>query len=105
MFLLCAVVLAHARNAQTERIAIKLQTRFGVANNDCRMIDTKKQFVFLLPLLIALALGKLQNLEPVLVRIAEVKSLDATGILVPIRQTLWTSGSMFDFVLTQQRVS
>src|ERR1043166_3283691 len=68
------------------------------------MIDAQKKTVFLLPLLIALAFRKLKNLEPVLVGIAEVKSFDATGVLVPIRQPLWTGGSMFDFVLAQPGV-
>src|SRR5262245_1306745 len=102
MFLLRAVVLAGARYVQAERVSIKLQARLGIANHDCGMIDTKKQFVFLLPFLIALAFRELQNLEPVLVGIAKVKSLDTTGILVPIGQPLWTSRGMFDFVLTQQ---
>src|ERR1041385_2366940 len=104
MFLLGAVVLAAACYAETKCVAIKLQTRFGVTNDNCRMIDSKKQFVFILPLLIALTFGKLKNLEPVLVRIAEVKRFDAARILVPVGQTLWTSRSMFYFVLTQQCV-
>src|SRR5262245_25261112 len=102
MFLLGAVILARAGDVETERVSIELQTRFRVADNDGSMIDSKKQFVFLLPLLIAFAFGKLQYFEPVLVRIAKVESLDATRVLVPVRQTLWTSRSMFDFVLTQQ---
>src|ERR1041384_6127371 len=105
MFLLGAVVLARTRDVQAECVSIKLQTRFGVADDDCRMIDTQKQFVFLLPLLIAFAFRELKDLEPVLIGIAKVKSPDAAGIPVPIRQTLWPSGGVFDFVLTQQRVS
>jgi len=69
------------------------------------MIDAKKQFVFLLPLLIAFAFRELQDLEPMLVRIAEVERLDAAGVLVPVGQTLWSGRSVFDFVLSQQCVS
>src|SRR5689334_17748121 len=105
MFLLGAVILTRAGDAQAECVAIKLQARFGIAHDNRSVVDTEKQFVFLLPLLIALACGKLQNLEPVLVRIAKVESLDAARILVPIRRPLWTSRSMFDFVLAQQSVS
>src|SRR5215510_13683960 len=101
MFLLGAVVLAGAGDVQTECVSIKLQTRFGIADKDRGMIDTEKQLVLPLPLLSTLAFRELENFEPVLVRIAKVKSLDAARVLVPIRQTLWTSGSMFDFVLTQ----
>src|ERR1700752_2788024 len=105
MFLLSAVVLTRARDVQTQCISIELETRFSVGDDDRRVIDSQKQPVFLLPLLITFAGRELQNLEPVLVRIAEVKSLDAAGVLVPVRQKLWTSRSMFDLVLTQQRVS
>src|SRR6185369_4483947 len=105
MLLFCAVVLARTCDMEAERVSIELQTRFRIANDDCGVIDTKKQPVFLLPLLIALALGELQNLEPVFVWIAKVECLDAAGVLVPIGQTLWTTRRMFDFVLTQQRVS
>src|SRR6185437_2932282 len=104
MFLLGTVVLARARDMQTECVSIELQTRFSVSDDDRRVVDTEKQFIFHLPLLIALAFRKLQNLEPVLVRIAEVKRFDAPRILVPVRQTLWTSRSVLDFVLTQQCV-
>src|SRR5215510_9351301 len=105
MFLLCAVVFARAGDVQTECVAIKLQTRLSIADNNRGMIDTKKKLVFLLPLLITLTLRKLQDLEPMLVRIAKVESFDAARVLVPIRQTLWTSGSMLHFVLAQQSIS
>src|ERR1051325_1110928 len=105
MFLLRAVVLTGPRDVQTECISIKLQARLGIADDDCGMIDSQKQLVLVLPLLIALAFRKLQNLEPVLIRIAKVESLDAAGVLVPVRQTLWTGRSVFDLVLAQQCVS
>src|SRR6185369_5628267 len=99
MFLLCAVVLARAGDAQAECVAIKLQTRLGVADDDRGVIDAKKQFVFLLPLLLAFAFRELQNLEPVLVRVSKVKRFDAARVLVPVRQALWASRGVFDFVL------
>src|ERR1044071_4029782 len=102
MFLLCAVVFARAGDVQTECVSIKLQTRLGIADDYRGMIDAKKQFVFLLPLLIAFTFRKLQNLEPVLVRVSKVKCFDAARILVPVRQALWTSRGVFDFVLSQQ---
>src|ERR1044072_899256 len=105
MFLLGAVVLTAARDVQTQSIAIKLQTRFSVAHNYCRVIDSQKQPVLLLPLPITFTRRELQNLQPVLVRIPEVKSLDAARVLVPVGQTLWTSRRVFDFVLSQQRIS
>src|SRR5215510_9999450 len=105
MFLLCAVVLAGACDMQTECVSIELQTRFRVADNDRGMIDTKKEFVFRLPLLIALAFRKLQYFEPVLIGIAKVKRLDAARVFVPVRQALWTSRSVFDFILSQQCIS
>src|SRR5687768_6110402 len=105
MFLLCAVVLAGACDAQTERISIELQTRLCVSHHNGGVIDSQKQLVFPLPFLITFVRWKLQDLEPVLVRVTKVKSFDTTGVLVPVGQTLWTSGSMFDFVFTQQSVS
>src|SRR5689334_9227712 len=105
MFLLCAVVLARPGDVQTECVAIKLQTRFCITDHDRRVIDAKKQFVFLLPFLIALAFRELQNLEPVLVWVSKIKRFDAACVLIPIRQTLWTSRGMLDFVLSQQSVS
>src|SRR5712691_12758583 len=98
MLLLSAVILTRTCDTQAEHVAIKLQTRFGVTNNDCRMIDSQKQLVRSMPFRITLAFGKLQDLQPVFVRIAKVKSFDTAGILVPVRQTLWTSRGMLDFV-------
>src|ERR1043166_9832641 len=96
MFLFGAVVLARAGDVQPECVAIKLQTRFRITDDDRGVIDTEKQFVLALPLLIALAFRKLQDLEPVLVRIAKVECLNAAGVLVPIRQSLWASRRMFE---------
>src|SRR5215213_4132779 len=101
MFLLCAIVLTGTCDVKAQGISIKSQTRLCVSHNDSRVIDPEKQLVLPLPLPITFARRKLKNLEPVFVRIAKVKSLDTTRVLVPIGQTLWTSGSMFDFVLTQ----
>src|SRR4029079_1578566 len=97
MFLLCAVILAHARDAQAQCVSIKLQTCLSITDYDRRVINTQKQLVFTLPLLITFAGRELKNLEPVLVRITKVERLDATCVFVPIRETLWTSRSMFDF--------
>src|SRR5688500_7663511 len=105
MFLLCAVVLAGACDAQTERISIELQTRLCVSHHHGGVIDSQKQLVFPLPFLITFVRWKLQDFKPVLIGITKVKSFDTTSVLVPVGQTLWTSESMFDFVFTQQRVS
>src|ERR1051326_1508725 len=102
MFLLGAVVLTHARDVQAECVSIKLQARFRITDDDCSVIDTEKQLFFLLPLRIAFAGRELKNLEPVLIRIAKVKCLDAAGIFVPVGKSLWTSRGVFDFVRAQQ---
>src|SRR6185436_13866303 len=99
MLLFCSVVFARAGDAQAKRVSIELQTCFCITNDDRGVIDSQKQSVFLLPLLITLAFRELQNLKPVFVRIAEVESLNAGRVLIPIRQTLWTRRSMFDLVL------
>ena len=90
MFLLSAVVFAGARDPQAKKVAIEFQTGFSITDYDRSMIDPQKQFVGSMPFRIALALGKLKDFEPVFVRIAKVKSFDAAGVLVPIRQTLRT---------------
>src|SRR6185437_14402934 len=105
MLLLRAVVLTRARDVQSECVSIKLQARFRVTDDDRSVIDAEKQLVFLLPLRITFAGRELKNLEPMLVRIAKVKRLDAAGIFVPIGQSLWTSRSVFDFVRAQHCVS
>ncbi len=104
MFLFGSVILARARDRQPEYIAIKLQTRFRVSDDDRRVIDTEKQSILSLPLRVALVCGKLQDLQPVFVRIAKVECLDAACVFVPIGKTLRASGSVFDLILAQQRV-
>src|ERR1043165_2971806 len=104
MFLLGAIVFTRARNVQPERVAIKLQARVGIADDDGGVIDSQKQLVLLLPLPVALTFRELQNLEPVRVGIAKVKGLDAACVLVPVGQTLWTRRSVFDLIHAQQSV-
>src|SRR6185436_9849633 len=98
MFLLGPVVFTRAGDAETKRVAIKFQTRLSISHDDRGVIDPEKKLVLTLPLLIAFTGRELQDLEPVLVGIAKVKCLDAARVFVPVGQTLWTSGSMFDFI-------
>src|SRR5262249_10808984 len=54
-----------------------------------------------MPARVALAGREVEDFQVMAVRIAEVKRLDATRIGVPVRQPLWSSGSVPDFVPAQ----
>src|SRR6266496_686823 len=102
MFLLSAVILARTCDMQTQHVAIKLQTRFGIADHNRGMVNAEKQTILSLPFRITLPFGKLQDFQPVFIRIAKVESFDTARILVPVRQALRSSRSMLNFVLSQQ---
>src|SRR5215471_10708455 len=101
MLLFRSVILTCSSDAQSQHIAIKLQTCVGVTDDNRRVIDTEKKTILSLPFRVALAFGKLQDLQPVLVRIAKVESFDPAGILVPVRQPLRTGRGMLDLVLPE----
>src|ERR1051325_2696047 len=103
MFLFCTANFSPSRDAQSQHIAIKLQTCLSVTDDDRGVIDTEKESIFSLPFRIALPFGKLQDLKPMLVRIAKVERFDTASVLVPIRQALRSSRSMLYLVLPQQR--
>ena len=85
VFLLCSVVFALSGHPQTEQIAVELEACICVRDGDGRMIDPEKEaFTAAMPFRISLALWKLEDFNRVLIRILKIKSLDATGTLVPI---------------------
>src|SRR5215470_350757 len=89
VFLFCPIVFAFARDAQTEKVAIELEARVGVGNGDCGMVNPQEDAItWAMPLGIALPLGKPKDFDRVLIRILEVEGLDATCVLVPIREAL-----------------
>ena len=68
MFLFAVEVLALAGHGQLQQVAIEGERPLGVGGDDGCVIDTEEQRLPSLPSRQALAVGKLQNLEEVLVR-------------------------------------
>src|SRR5271166_5083863 len=105
VFLLCSVVFALSGNSQTEQIAVELEACIRVRDGDGRVIDPEKQAVIVaMPFRISLALWKLEDFNRVLIRILKVKSLDPTGIFVPIGQALRSRGGVFNLVLPKDLI-
>src|SRR5882672_8406467 len=66
------------------------------------MIDSQEEFVAcVMPFRITFAFGKLQDFQGMSIWILEIESLDSGSVLVPCRQKLRTSRSMFDLVLPE----
>src|SRR5947208_11990352 len=99
MLLFRAVVLTAALDAYPQNVPIKFQTLISTADHDRSVVDAQEKFVARsMPLRIALAFRKLQDLEVMPIGVAKVEGLDAAGVFVPVGQPLRTSRSMFHFV-------
>src|SRR6516164_3926562 len=105
MLLLGSVVFTLSRNAQPQEVAVEPKTGVGVRDGDRRVVDPEKHLAGLrLPFRVAFAGGKMKDFKRVSVGIFEIKSFDAAGVLVPIRQPLRTGRGMFHIVFPQNRI-
>ena len=88
MFLLRSPVLRSAGDFEADRVAPEGEAARGVGNRDRRVIDAQEQLLLRLPARVALARGVGDQLEIVLVGVAEVERDDAAGGRIPVRQAL-----------------
>src|SRR5712692_9856860 len=87
VLLLSSVIFALAGDAHPQRVAIEVQARIRVADDNRSVIDAEKQFIVsLVPPRIALAQGKLENFEKVTVWVTKIKGTDACRVLDVTRQ-------------------
>ncbi len=105
VLLLRPEVLAGPRHLEPQEIAVEGEARRRVGDRDGRVIDAEEEPPLrALPARVALAGGKLDQLEEVAVRIPEVEGLDPSGGGIPVRQALGARGGVFDAVLAQPGV-
>jgi hypothetical protein len=105
MLLLGAVVLAAARDAETQRVAIEGEARLGIADHDRGVVDAQEEPpVGLLPARVALPLREGDQLEEVSVRVAKVEGLDAGGVRIPVGEALRARRGVLDAIRAQLRV-
>src|SRR5262245_16522591 len=103
--LLGPVILTLTSHAKAERVPITAKALSGVADDNCRVIDTKEKPVARsVPSLISLAYGKPQDLERMAVRVLEVERADPARIQVPIREALRRRRGVLDAMLSEPRV-
>ena len=89
MFLLDAVVLRATRELQAERVAIELETAFGVADHNRGVVYPEKESIGrLLPAHVAFARRKPDDLQYMVLRVAKVERLDSTRVWIPRGQRL-----------------
>src|SRR6266851_207137 len=82
-FLLDAPVFAGSGDEEAETVAIKGEARVCIVGRDPTVVDAEKEPSLFLPAQRALARRKLDQLERVAIRIAEIDRADAAGVWVP----------------------
>src|SRR6266496_1878992 len=91
MFLLGPKIFALTHFAQSEQVAIKMQTRFRVCDANGGVVDAQKKLVgFLLPARITFTRRKINDLKIVLIGIAKIERFNASSGFDRRRQRLWT---------------
>jgi hypothetical protein len=77
--------LAIARNFEAQSIPVEGEAAVGIP--DRRVVDAEEQLVArTVPFWVALALGKLEDLQMVAVGVLEVESLDAAGVRLGVER-------------------
>src|SRR5204863_3887325 len=80
VFLLGPEILALARSAKPEQVAIKMQTDFRIRDSNRSMMDTEEEVIGLfLPTRIAFARRKINYFEVMLIRVAKIECFDSSG--------------------------
>ena len=99
--LLDTVIFALAGDFHPQGIAIKGKTSLRICHHDGGVVNSQKERVFSLPPGVAFSRRKPQNLQVMVIRVAEIKGFDAGGGLVPFGNRLRAGGRVTHPVLTQ----
>jgi hypothetical protein len=79
--------LAIARNFEAQSLPVEGEAAVGIPDHDRHVVDAEEQFLArTVPFWVALALGKLEDLQMVAVGVLEVESLDAAGVRLGVER-------------------
>src|SRR5262245_39462094 len=102
MLLFDTVILAFPGNSQAKQVAVEREATVRVRNNNGGMVNSQEKLGSSgLPLRITFPGRKPDDFEHMVFRILEVKSPDAAGVRIPVRQRLRSGGDVLNLVLSQ----
>src|SRR3954452_17780343 len=105
VLLLVAIVLAGARYAHSELIAIKQQACIGIADRDGGMVDSLEKFwTGLLPAWIALTRREMDDLKHMPIGITKIERLNPSCLRIPRGQRFGTARDMLNVMFAQPAV-